>query len=94
MSTEKHTFSVEEAARMIGIGRQAMYELVRTGGVSSVKIGRRVVIPRRALEKLLGEEAPPVVPSEATASAKVLWKPCPCCEGTGVIGVKPRSDTR
>lgn len=44
---------VEEAARLLNIGRSTAYELIRSGRLRSVKIGRRRLIPREALESLL-----------------------------------------
>ena len=41
--------AVEEAARLLGIGRSTTYELVRMGVLRSVKIGRRRLIPRTAI---------------------------------------------
>ena len=53
--TERATLTVAEAARVLGIGRNLAYELVRRGELPSLKLGARVVIPRVALERLLGE---------------------------------------
>ncbi|MEX0784468.1 MAG: helix-turn-helix domain-containing protein [Dehalococcoidia bacterium] len=52
------TVSVEEAARMLGIGRSLAYEAVRTGTFPTrvIKIGTRYVIPRAPLEALLRGE--------------------------------------
>jgi excisionase family DNA binding protein len=44
---------VEEAARLLNVGRSTAYELIRSGRLRSVKIGRRRLIPREALESLL-----------------------------------------
>ena len=51
--TERKTVTVEEAARMLGVGRNTAYEAVRTGELPSLRIGRRIVVPVRALERLL-----------------------------------------
>ncbi|MCP4224125.1 MAG: helix-turn-helix domain-containing protein [Actinomycetia bacterium] len=51
--TEPLTISVTEAAKLLGIGRGTAYECVRTGELPSIKLGRRIVIPRRALDALL-----------------------------------------
>ena len=51
------TISVPEAARMLGISRNAGYEAVKNGDLPSIKIGRRVVVPKTAFEKLLAGEA-------------------------------------
>jgi len=53
MQEERVTFTVEETAKLLGIGRQLAYEKVKTGEIPVIKIGRRLLVPRRALEKLL-----------------------------------------
>lgn len=44
---------VEDLARMLSIGRNTAYELVRSGKIRSVKIGRTYRIPRTAVEEYL-----------------------------------------
>ncbi|GGR78484.1 hypothetical protein GCM10010169_23330 [Micromonospora fulviviridis] len=41
--------TVEEAARELGIGRSRMFELIGSGAVDSVKVGRSRRIPTAAL---------------------------------------------
>jgi excisionase family DNA binding protein len=53
---ESLTFTVEEAARLLGISRTLAYQSVRDGTIPSVRIGRRYLIPRQALNKLLKSE--------------------------------------
>ena len=43
-------YSVEEAADLLGIGRTFMFRLLATGEIESVKIGRRRMISRDALD--------------------------------------------
>ncbi len=50
---ERRTFTVEEAARSLGISRALAYDLVRRGEIPSLRLGRRIVIPRRVLDDLL-----------------------------------------
>lgn len=59
-SDQKVTFTVPEAAELMGISRGLAYEMVRRGDVPSIKLGRRLLVPRAALETLLGrlEDAP------------------------------------
>ena len=45
--------TVEEVAEVLRIGRTSAYEAVRRGEIPTVKIGRRVIVPRAALERLL-----------------------------------------
>jgi excisionase family DNA binding protein len=55
-TTGRKTLTVEEAAKLLGIGRGLAYEGVRDGSIPSVRIGRRVLVPRARLLALLGEE--------------------------------------
>jgi len=55
---DKQTLSVEEAAKVLGIGRNLCYDRVKTGEIPVIKIGRRLLVPRRALEKLLEQGRP------------------------------------
>jgi excisionase family DNA binding protein len=43
--------SVEEAARLLGIGRTLMFELIGSGAVTSVRIGRLRRVPVNALDR-------------------------------------------
>jgi len=45
--------TVEEAARLLRLGRTTAYELVMRGLVPSVKIGRRRLVVRRGLEEFV-----------------------------------------
>jgi excisionase family DNA binding protein len=45
--------SVEEAADLLRLGRTRMYELVMSGRIVSVKVGRRRLIPRKSLEEFV-----------------------------------------
>ncbi len=47
------TLSVEETAKVLGIGRNSAYEGVRTGEIPSIRIGKRILVPRLALEQIL-----------------------------------------
>ena len=50
---ERLTFSVEEAAGILGISRALAYTLVNRGEIPSLRLARRIVVPRKALEELL-----------------------------------------
>ncbi len=55
---DRLTLTVEEAATLLGISRAFAYEAVGRGEVSSIRIGRRILVPKAALNKLVGPEAP------------------------------------
>ena len=56
---ERLTLSVEEAAATLGISRAFAYEAVRRGEIPSIRIGRRVLVPHAALNRLLLATDPP-----------------------------------
>ena len=49
MSDERLVVTVSEAAVLLGISRALAYELVRQGRIPSLRLGRRLVVPRRPL---------------------------------------------
>ena len=52
---DKLTYSVTEMADLLGIGRSKAYELVRSGTIPSLRLGRRIVVPKLALSRFLAE---------------------------------------
>lgn len=50
---DRLTFTVEEAARALGVGRNTAYEAVRTGELPCLRIRGRLLIPRAAIKQLL-----------------------------------------
>jgi len=54
MPTERQTLKIEEAAKVLGISRNTAYDAVKTGELPTIKIGRRFLVPRAALERMLG----------------------------------------
>ena len=53
MDTEKLTLTVTEAARCLGIGRNSAYEAIARGEIPVVKVGKRLLVPKAALDRLL-----------------------------------------
>ena len=50
---EALVYSVTEAGQLLGLSRGSAYEAVANGQIPSIRIGRRLLIPRKALENLL-----------------------------------------
>lgn len=44
--------SVPEAARLLGVGATFGWTMVRRGEIPTIKLGRRVLVPRAAIEQL------------------------------------------
>jgi excisionase family DNA binding protein len=62
----RRTVTVPEAGRLLGISRMGAYQAARRGQLPVVKLGRRLVVPRAALARMLGEDHPP--PQEPDAA--------------------------
>jgi excisionase family DNA binding protein len=54
--TKPLTISVTDAANLLGISRASAYNAVRTGDIPSIKVGKRVTVPRAWLARVLETE--------------------------------------
>ncbi len=50
--------SVPEAAEMLGLSRNFVYDLVKQKQLPVIKFGKRLLIPRAALEKMFEKGVP------------------------------------
>ena len=48
------TLTVEQAGRLLGIGRSTAYEIVASGDLPSIRLRRRIVVPTARLAERLG----------------------------------------
>lgn len=51
--SERKTYKIEEAGRLLGIGRNQAYEAARRGDFPVIRIGKRLLVPKAALDRLL-----------------------------------------
>ncbi len=49
----KLTLTVQEAASLLGLSRNSAYQGISTGEIPHIKVGKRILIPRIAFEKML-----------------------------------------
>lgn len=54
---QKLTLSVPEAAEIIGVSPSKMYEVVKIQGFPLVKLGKRLLVSRKGLERWVEEMA-------------------------------------
>ncbi len=52
--TSKHTCSIDEAARLLGIGRSTAYAAARDGSLPTLRLSHRLLVPTAKLLGLLG----------------------------------------
>jgi excisionase family DNA binding protein len=50
---QRATLTIPEAAKRLGIGRNSAYRAATNGELPTIRLGKRVLVPRVALEKLL-----------------------------------------
>jgi excisionase family DNA binding protein len=67
-----HVVSIEEAARILGVGRSCAYSSVKAGEfpVPVIKVGRRLLVSRHRLEELLGMPENELSPAANPGSVK------------------------
>lgn len=53
MLNEKLTLSIPEVAKRLGIGRSLAYQLSRSDGFPTLKLGKRVLVPIEGLNEWL-----------------------------------------
>ncbi len=56
---ERRTMDVAEAAEALGVSKVCLYEAIRRGEIKAIRVGRRVLVARATLERILqGDEWP------------------------------------
>lgn len=50
---DSQVLTVKEVAEAIGISKNSAYEAIRNGEIPALRIGRRIVVPKRVLDQLL-----------------------------------------
>ena len=52
---EKRVLSIREAAVMLAVAKSTIHAAIARGEIPSLRVGRRILIPAAALERLLQE---------------------------------------
>jgi excisionase family DNA binding protein len=58
VETDRLTYDVVEAGRLLGLGRNASYEAAKSGQIPTIRIGKRLLVPKAALQRMLDDRAP------------------------------------
>ena len=56
MESERLTYNVDTAAKLLGLSRNAAYQGCLSGQIPHIKVGKRILIPKRMLEAILSGE--------------------------------------
>jgi excisionase family DNA binding protein len=57
-NAQKYVLSVEDAGKRLGLSRPSAYQAVKRGELPVIRIGRRILVPVVALEKMLENTTP------------------------------------
>ncbi len=52
---EKLVYTVPEAGKLLGISRATAYSLAHQGQIPVIRLGKRLVVPKCGLERMLNE---------------------------------------
>jgi len=55
---DRAVLTVTEVAGMLGLSRNSTYEGIRRGEIPHLRVGKRILVPRRAIEKMLDGAKP------------------------------------
>lgn len=50
---DRLTYKPEDVGPLLGIGRNSTYELIRSGKLRSIRVGRKILIPASAIYDFL-----------------------------------------
>lgn len=56
---EKLTFGVNESAALLGMSIHGVYDAIRRNDIPHIRIGKKYLIPKKALEQLLDSASKP-----------------------------------
>jgi excisionase family DNA binding protein len=62
---QRLTLTVEEAGDLLGISRALAYEMARTGQLPTLRFGKRIVVPKKAIETMLERSVPTIAGEQA-----------------------------
>ena len=55
MGINQHVLTVAEAGRILRLGRNSMYSAIARNEIPAIRVGRRLLVPRAALDRMLSE---------------------------------------
>lgn len=59
MDDRRLTLSIDQTAEILGISRGLVYGLVARGELPSIRFGRRILVLKRAIDKLVNADDTP-----------------------------------
>lgn len=68
---ERLVYTIPEAGRLLGLGRNAAYQAAKRGDIPTIRVGRLLRVPKGPLHRLVGAEVSGPSPS-GEASGSIL----------------------
>jgi len=56
-SPPRQTYRIEEAGQILGVSRNTAYKLAASGEIPTIRMGRLLLVPKVAIDRLLGGSA-------------------------------------
>jgi len=56
-TNKRLTWTVKETAAILGLSKNSAYQGVLAGEIPHIKVGKRILVPCQALERMLNEAA-------------------------------------
>lgn len=56
---ERRTYKIEEAGKMLGVGRNQAYAAAMCGQIPTIRIGKRILVPKEPFDRMLAGQAGP-----------------------------------
>ena len=53
---DRITYGIEDAYHQLGVSRSTLYQLIQSGELSSIKVGKRRLVSRHALEQFIARK--------------------------------------
>ncbi len=59
MRSNEYVLTVQEAGKRLGLSRPSAYQAIKRGEIPFIRIGRRILVPVAALEKMFANAGQP-----------------------------------
>ena len=79
---EPDVLTVPDVVRLLQFGKNTVYSLIKEGRISSIKQGKKIIVPKVCLVEFLTDDANFQTPSPTVPNN--LWTCEECCGSVGV----------
>ncbi len=93
---EPDVLTVKDVIRLLRIGKNSAYELIKKGAIGSIRAGNKIIVPKTCLIEFLADERQyQILSPKAPVNAKSLWTSEKSCGMVfGARDTKGKSQTK